>query len=85
MFVGSFDGDYAQTQLDFAAAFEEFHASGVTSLLIDVTNNGGLYGFMMEMPNNLTSTAAGGYVCLGLFLHQYLAGDMPVSPYELRT
>ena len=74
MFVGSFDGDFFQTQVDIAAAFDEFYASGVTNLVIDVTNNGGLYGFMMETetPNNLTSTAAGGYVCLGLFLHQYL-------------
>ena len=28
---------------------------------------------MTEMPN-LTSTAAGGYVCLGLFLYQYITG-----------
>jgi len=74
MYVGSFDGDLIQTQVDIASAFKQFEASGVTNLVIDVTNNGGLYGFMMEMPNNLTSTAAGGYVCLGLFLHQYLTG-----------
>jgi hypothetical protein len=74
MFIGSFGGDFNQTQVDIAAAFDQFHASGVTNLVIDVTNNGGLYGFMMEMPNNLTSTAAGGYVCLALFLHQYVGG-----------
>jgi hypothetical protein len=74
MYVGSFEGDYIQTQVDIAAAFDQFHASGVTNLVIDVTDNGGLYGFMMEMPNNLTSTTAGGYVCLGLFLHRYLGG-----------
>jgi hypothetical protein len=74
MFVGSFAGDIIQSQVDIAAAFDQFSASGVTNLVIDVTDNGGLYGFMMEIPNNLTSTAAGGYVCLGLFLHQYLAG-----------
>lgn len=74
MFVGSFAGDYKQTQVDIAAAFDQFHDSGVTNLVIDVTNNGGLYGFLTEMPNNLTSTTAGGYVCLGLFLHQYLMG-----------
>lgn len=77
MYVGSFDGDIIQTQVDIAAAFKQFKASGVTNLVIDVTNNGGLYGFMMEcqiMPNNLTSTAAGGFVCLGLFLHKYLTG-----------
>lgn len=74
MFVSSFSGDIIQSQVDIAAAFDQFYASGVTNLVIDVTDNGGMYGFMMEMPNNLTSTAAGGYVCLGLFLHQYLGG-----------
>lgn len=56
MFVGSFAGDIIQSQVDIAAAFDQFSASGVTNLVIDVTDNGG------------------GYVCLGLFLHQYLAG-----------
>jgi hypothetical protein len=70
MFVGNFEGDFNQTQVDIAAAFDQFYASGVTNLVIDVTNNGGLYGFMTEMPNNLT--AVGGSLCLGLFLYQYL-------------
>ena len=74
MFVGSFAADFAQTQIDIAGAIDQMYVSGVTNLVIDVTNNGGLYGFMMEMPNNLTSTAAGGYLCLGLFLYQYLTG-----------
>jgi len=56
MFVGSFDGDFNQFQVDVEAAVNQFNASGVTRLLVDVTNN------------------PGGYVCLGLFLHQYLAG-----------
>lgn len=80
MFVGSFYGDVIQTQRDIAAVFDQFHASGVTNPVIDVTNNGGLYRSMMEMPDNLTSTGAGGYVCLGLFLHQYLAGTMSGKP-----
>ncbi|KAH8990803.1 hypothetical protein EDB92DRAFT_1946330 [Lactarius akahatsu] len=42
--------------LDVDAAVKQFKASGVTNLLIDVTNNGG------------------GFVCLGLFLHLFLAG-----------
>ncbi|KAI9463969.1 hypothetical protein BJY52DRAFT_1401034 [Lactarius psammicola] len=42
--------------LDVDAAVKQFKASGVTNLLIDVTNN------------------VGGLVCLGMFLHQYLAG-----------
>jgi hypothetical protein len=74
MFVGSFEGDFQQTQVDIAAAMYQIYTSGVTNLVIDVTNNGGLYGFMLEMPKNLTSTAAGGFVCLGLFLYQYLTG-----------
>ncbi|KAH9077638.1 hypothetical protein EDB83DRAFT_1502363 [Lactarius deliciosus] len=56
MFVGSFEGDFAQFPLDVDAAVKQFKASGVTNLLIDVTNNGG------------------GFVCLGLFLHLFLAG-----------
>jgi len=74
MFIGTFGGDYIQSQVDIATALDQFYyASGVTNLVIDVTNNGGLYGFIMET-NNLTSTAAGGFVCLGLFLRQYLTG-----------
>jgi hypothetical protein len=41
MFVGAFDGDFYQSYIDIAAAFDEFGASGVTNLVIDVTNNGG--------------------------------------------
>ncbi|KAK7684903.1 hypothetical protein QCA50_011736, partial [Cerrena zonata] len=56
MFVGSFEGDFNQFQTDTVAAIDQFKASGVSRLLIDLTNNGG------------------GFVCLGQFLHQYLAG-----------
>ncbi|KAH8986936.1 hypothetical protein EDB86DRAFT_2206928 [Lactarius hatsudake] len=41
MFVGSFEGVITQFPLDVDAAVKEFKASGVTNLLIDVTNNGG--------------------------------------------
>ena len=44
MFIGSFDGsDDAEAQFpsDVAAAVNEFKSSGVTNLLIDVTDNGG--------------------------------------------
>ncbi|KAH9169337.1 hypothetical protein EDB89DRAFT_1854571 [Lactarius sanguifluus] len=41
MFVGSFKGDFAQFPLDVDLAVKQFKASGVTNLLIDVTNNGG--------------------------------------------
>ncbi|KAH8102238.1 hypothetical protein BXZ70DRAFT_62790 [Cristinia sonorae] len=57
MFVGSFEGDFEQFQTDTVAAVQQFKASGVTHLLIDLTNNGG------------------GFVCLGQFLHQFLAGS----------
>ncbi|KAI0267449.1 hypothetical protein BC834DRAFT_78050 [Gloeopeniophorella convolvens] len=56
MFVGSFEGDFNQFPVDVEAAVNQFKASGVKNVLIDVTNNGG------------------GFVCLGLFLHSYLAG-----------
>ena len=41
MFVGSFEGDFEQFQTDTDAAIKEFQASGVTHLIIDLTNNGG--------------------------------------------
>ncbi|KAH9059208.1 hypothetical protein EDB87DRAFT_1822873 [Lactarius vividus] len=59
MFIGSFEGNFSQFPLDVEAAVRQFTASGVTNLLIDVTNNG---------------VAQGGYVCLGMFLHQFLSG-----------
>ncbi|KAF8270058.1 hypothetical protein EI94DRAFT_1771038 [Lactarius quietus] len=43
MFVSSFGGDFYQFQFDVQAAVKQFKASGVTNLLIDVTNNGGGY------------------------------------------
>jgi len=56
MFIGTFLGDPIQFIRDVDGAVKEFKSSGVTNVLIDVTNNGG------------------GIVCLGLFLHQFLAG-----------
>jgi len=60
MFVGSFEPDDGNAiynfQVDVQNAINQFKSSGVTNLLIDVTNNNG------------------GDICLGLFLHQYLAG-----------
>ncbi|KAN0139275.1 hypothetical protein V8E53_002776 [Lactarius tabidus] len=41
MFVGSFAGDFVQFQFDVADAIHQFKASGVTNLLVDVTENGG--------------------------------------------
>lgn len=50
MFVGSFEGDFTQFQTDTQAAIEEFQASGVTRLLIDLTNNGGPSGSSSVSP-----------------------------------
>jgi hypothetical protein len=42
MFIGSFDqDDISLFPVDVAAAFDQFKASGVKNILIDVTNNGG--------------------------------------------
>ena len=42
MFISSFEpDDLYQFPLDIDAAVKEFKSSGVTNLLIDVTNNGG--------------------------------------------
>jgi hypothetical protein len=43
MFVGSFGRHVSQTRVDIAAAFDQFHAPGGTNLLINVTDNLGLY------------------------------------------
>ncbi|KAH9955472.1 hypothetical protein BC827DRAFT_1271685 [Russula dissimulans] len=43
MFVGSFGGNYSHFPRDVEAAMNQFKASGVENLLIDVTNNGGGY------------------------------------------
>ncbi|KAI0058369.1 hypothetical protein BV25DRAFT_1287154 [Artomyces pyxidatus] len=57
LFVGSFDDDIDQFQIDASTAITTLKAAGATRLLIDLTNN------------------LGGFICLGFFLHQYLAGS----------
>jgi len=43
MYVGSFSpADYDAFQTDVASAIADFKAAGVTKLLIDLTNNGGM-------------------------------------------
>ena len=54
MFVGSFEGDFNQFPLDVQAAVKQFKASGVTNLLVDVTNNGGLCTFSAKCRQSLT-------------------------------
>lgn len=75
MFVGSFEGDFNQFQTDTEAAIAQFKASGVTRLILDLSNNGGkglrkFHSFAYE-----TDNFVGGFVCLGQFLHQFLAGE----------
>ena len=41
MFIGSFEGDFSQFQTDVDAAIKQFQSSGVTRVIIDLTNNGG--------------------------------------------
>jgi hypothetical protein len=50
MFVGNFGlgGDYNQFPIDVDAAINQFKASGVEKLLIDVTNNPGSYEIMTK-------------------------------------
>ncbi|KAH9077631.1 hypothetical protein EDB83DRAFT_2514346 [Lactarius deliciosus] len=53
MFVGSFVGVITQFPLDVDAAVKQFKASGVTNLLIDVTNNGGGYVCLGAIPSSI--------------------------------
>jgi hypothetical protein len=52
MFVGSFEPDDDNAiydfQVDVQNAINQFKSSGVTNLLIDVTNNGGLYTCLID-------------------------------------
>lgn len=74
MFIGSFEGDFDGFQNDTSSAISAFLAAGVTRLIIDLSNNGGMYGSLFPPYLNLISNSTGGFVCLGQFLHQYLAG-----------
>jgi hypothetical protein len=47
MFVGSFGGDPIQFQFDVVDAMNQFKSSGVTNLLVDVTENGGSQTFLI--------------------------------------
>lgn len=84
MFVGSFEGNFSQFPLDVDAAVRQFKASGVTNLLIDVTNNGGTFASRDQILESLTLAAQGGFVCLGMFLYQYLSGTSAGSSYVHR-
>ena len=75
MFVGSFEGDFDEFQTDVVSAINQFKASGVSQVLIDLTNNGGkLEVIVVFQILHSDVPIIGGFVCLGHFLHQYLAG-----------
>ena len=52
MFVGSFEGDFNQFQTDTQAAVTQFKASGVTRLILDLTNNGGKRFSEFRLPHS---------------------------------
>lgn len=84
MFVGSFEpDDFNGFQSDVVATITAFKAAGVSRLLIDLTNNGGQPHFQCMLSHLITGT--GGFVCLGQFLHQYLAGAKIGNPGFVST
>ena len=69
MFVGSFEpDDFNSFQTDVAATFKAFEAAKLTHLIVDLSNNGGASPSSCARPQ--TDKVAGGYVCLGQFLHE---------------
>lgn len=86
MFVGSFDDDFSEFQSDTQAAVTALQQAGVTRVLIDLTNNNGM-PLLPRTPMGRYSPLiiynscfsvfmhAGGFVCLGVFLHSYFAGS----------
>lgn len=75
MYVSSFGGDYYDFQLGVAASLWSFQQAGVENMIIDVSNNGGEYDLSdQDCSTTRPSLCIGGYVCLGHFLHAYLAG-----------
>ena len=87
MFVGTFgttDSDLTQFPIDVQAAVTQFTASGVTNLLIDVTNNPGWCTFSPKCCQSLTTAAPGGFLDLGYFLYEYLGTETVGFPYVLR-
>ena len=51
MFVGSFDGDFNEFETNVASTINQFKASGVSQVLIDLTNNGGKMRSMPDVSN----------------------------------
>ncbi|KAI0075954.1 hypothetical protein K474DRAFT_1317140 [Panus rudis PR-1116 ss-1] len=61
MFVGSFEGDFVQFQTDTVAAINQFKASGVTHLLLDLTDNGGGFVCLGQFLHQYLSGSKIGY------------------------
>jgi hypothetical protein len=77
MFVGSFDDDFNGFQADVVNGLSTLKSKGATRLLIDLTDNGGqsLCSTRIFQLTHFLMHHLGGFVCLGQFLHQYLAGS----------
>ncbi len=82
MFVGSFEGDFNQFQTDTQAAIAQFKASGVSRLILDLSNNGGKRLPDTDYLAYEIDSCVGGFVCLGQFLHQFLAGKDFCTNYD---
>jgi hypothetical protein len=75
MFVGSFEpDDFNGFQTDTVSAIDAFKAAGVKQVIIDLSNNGGKI-FCYPASPVIAQFHTGGFVCLGQFLHAYLAGS----------
>ena len=82
MFVGSFSDDFDRFQADVNSSVTLLQAAGATHLIIDLHNNGGqTCMFCLYQSKRKTSPPSGGFVCLGHFLHQFIAGTDLSVPY----
>jgi hypothetical protein len=67
MYVGSFLGDPVQFPFDIVDAINQFKSSGVTNLLVDVTDNPG----SCTVSTNAYKSDAGGFRWI------YMSGSIP--------
>ena len=81
MFVGSFDGDFDGFQSDVVQAVRALKQAKITQVILDLSNNGGVFICVVIIPGIIDYALIGGFVCLGQFLHQYLSGSKFGYPY----
>ena len=82
MFVGSFsDDDFERFQTDVNSSVTQLQAAGATHLIIDLHNNGGQTCMFCLYQREPELRPSGGFVCLGHFLHQFIAGTDLSVPY----